>query len=422
MDWSYHEDNNNDHGYPDEEEVVQLVPCGQCGRNFNQEALKRHGKVCASLQKKRKPFDIKKQRLIPEAVKAIKAENKNTQGDSRTKAPKKADWRRKHEEFVNTIRQSRGVTKAIQDGTALPPPPPPAENPDYITCQYCTRRFNVTAGERHIEFCKQQADRLPGKNKQDPAKLKMKSRTKYKPPLPGSKKKNSDVVDSPVKPRGSEAPSEGGGTSTGIGLMDKHPNALQRGKNTSTENIASNKKQIVQPRQYAAANRKASSESGNGSAGRCGSLSNGQDRKGSGNSGTNTPEKKKKDGDPKWFEELTSPKVVKQAQLAKINNLKKQMDDLELEYPTSPVNSNRVGVIRPSSRHNNPSSEYTPSAYENRLAQPSKSNLSDANSTRSNSGRRRMANFCHDCGTKYPVVSAKFCCECGSKRAVLEEA
>ena len=25
-------------------------------------------------------------------------------------------------------------------------------------------------------------------------------------------------------------------------------------------------------------------------------------------------------------------------------------------------------------------------------------------------------NFCYDCGTKYPVETAKFCCECGVRR------
>jgi len=30
--------------------------------------------------------------------------------------------------------------------------------------------------------------------------------------------------------------------------------------------------------------------------------------------------------------------------------------------------------------------------------------------------RKKMANFCHDCGTKYPIKEAKFCCECGLRR------
>ena len=34
------------------------------------------------------------------------------------------------------------------------PPPPRSENPDYITCPHCDRRFNQQAGERHIAACK----------------------------------------------------------------------------------------------------------------------------------------------------------------------------------------------------------------------------------------------------------------------------
>lgn len=32
---------------------------------------------------------------------------------------------------------------------------------------------------------------------------------------------------------------------------------------------------------------------------------------------------------------------------------------------------------------------------------------------------QRMPRFCYNCGTKYPVVSAKFCCECGARRFIL---
>lgn len=33
------------------------------------------------------------------------------------------------------------------------PPPPPSENPDYIQCPHCSRRFNQGAAERHIPKC-----------------------------------------------------------------------------------------------------------------------------------------------------------------------------------------------------------------------------------------------------------------------------
>ena len=57
-----------------------------------------------------------------------------------------------------------------------------------------------------------------------------------------------------------------------------------------------------------------------------------------------------------------------------------------------------VGVVRPSSRQPSDKDERTPS------------------------GRRKLANFCHECGTKYPVATAKFCCECGIRRMHVEQA
>lgn len=33
------------------------------------------------------------------------------------------------------------------------PPPPPSENPDYVQCPHCSRRFNEAAASRHIPIC-----------------------------------------------------------------------------------------------------------------------------------------------------------------------------------------------------------------------------------------------------------------------------
>lgn len=93
---------------------------------------------------------------------------------------KKSDWRRKHEEFVKTIRAARGATAAIKQGKEPPPPPEPTYNPDYIQCQYCNRRFNETAAERHINFCKEQKARMPKQSsdtKYDVKKEKQQKRT-----------------------------------------------------------------------------------------------------------------------------------------------------------------------------------------------------------------------------------------------------
>ena len=32
--------------------------------------------------------------------------------------------------------------------------------PGYMQCEYCERHFSKTAAERHIEFCKEQKNRL----------------------------------------------------------------------------------------------------------------------------------------------------------------------------------------------------------------------------------------------------------------------
>lgn len=42
---------------------------------------------------------------------------------------KQSNWRRKHEEFIATIRAAKGLDQVIKDGGPLPPPPPPSYDP-----------------------------------------------------------------------------------------------------------------------------------------------------------------------------------------------------------------------------------------------------------------------------------------------------
>lgn len=71
---------------------------------------------------------------------------------------------KKHEEFISAIRAAKEYTIAKQTGKPLPPPPPPAIDPDLIQCEYCLRRFNEKAAERHIKFCREKHSRLPTNN------------------------------------------------------------------------------------------------------------------------------------------------------------------------------------------------------------------------------------------------------------------
>ncbi|KFO71181.1 Zinc finger C2HC domain-containing protein 1A, partial [Cuculus canorus] len=153
-----------------------LLPCKICGRTFFPAALKKHGPICQKTSaKKRKTFDSSRQRAegtdIP-TVKPLKP---------RPEPPKKpSNWRRKHEEFIATIRAAKGLN--LKDGGKLPPPPPPSYDPDYIQCPYCQRRFNENAADRHINFCKEQAARITNKGKlATDTKGKLPTRSQYKP-------------------------------------------------------------------------------------------------------------------------------------------------------------------------------------------------------------------------------------------------
>lgn len=72
-----------------------------------------------------------------------------------TDSAKKSDWRRKHEEFIQAIRGAKKVQQHLANGGKLSdlPPPPPSENPDYVQCPHCARRFNDSAAQRHIPKC-----------------------------------------------------------------------------------------------------------------------------------------------------------------------------------------------------------------------------------------------------------------------------
>ena len=65
------------------------------------------------------------------------------------------------EEFINAIRDAKKVQEHIKRGGKASdlPPPPPSENPDYVLCRFCQRRFAPTVAERHIPKCQNTVNR-----------------------------------------------------------------------------------------------------------------------------------------------------------------------------------------------------------------------------------------------------------------------
>lgn len=70
-------------------------------------------------------------------------------------ASKSSNWRKKHEDFIETIREARKVKAIMDAGGKLSdlPPPKPMDTSDYVQCPHCQRRFSEGAAERHIPRC-----------------------------------------------------------------------------------------------------------------------------------------------------------------------------------------------------------------------------------------------------------------------------
>ncbi|XP_054720169.1 zinc finger C2HC domain-containing protein 1C-like [Uloborus diversus] len=127
--------------------------CRVCGRNFNADRIEKHRSICQkAAQKKVKVFDATKMR-----VKGTEAEQFVKKGlpKSEPKA-KKSDWRKKHTDFIEAIRQAKMVQQHLAKGGKISelPPPPPSDTSDYVPCPHCGRKFNEGVAQRHIPKCK----------------------------------------------------------------------------------------------------------------------------------------------------------------------------------------------------------------------------------------------------------------------------
>uniref|UniRef100_A0A1A8PSV8 Zinc finger C2HC domain-containing protein 1A n=1 Tax=Nothobranchius rachovii TaxID=451742 RepID=A0A1A8PSV8_9TELE len=294
-----------------------LTQCKTCKRWFFSKVLERHAKICQkSAVKRRKVFDSSRQRAEGtdiSTLKPIKPKSQSSAVSEKAEPPKKAsNWRKKHEDFIATIRAAKAVTQVMKDGGPLPPPPPPSYDPDYIQCPYCQRRFNESAADRHIKFCQEQAARMSNKNKPGEAK-KPPGRTQYKP-SPVKKVSSSPV--STIPSASSRLPQRSAG----------QPSGIPSGKIFSSGSVRTNPSGLTSPPSCVGGKARVVS------------------------SGYGSP---------------------KNSQLGTGSNKKKPETHISRDD-------------------------------------------GDCGEEVGNGGTK--SKFCHACGTKYPVVSARFCCECGVRR------
>uniref|UniRef100_A0A8C8VDP6 Zinc finger C2HC-type containing 1C n=1 Tax=Pelusios castaneus TaxID=367368 RepID=A0A8C8VDP6_9SAUR len=144
-------------------EQEELGQCDFCGRKFLHLRLEKHMNVCSKNQgSRRKVFDSSKARARGTELEQYHYTNLPS-CSVQNEPPKKNNWRQKHESFIRTLRQAREVQHVISKGGKLSdlPPLPPVENPDYVSCPHCNRRFAPKVAERHIPKCKTIKNRPP---------------------------------------------------------------------------------------------------------------------------------------------------------------------------------------------------------------------------------------------------------------------
>ncbi|KAK6640934.1 hypothetical protein RUM44_012632 [Polyplax serrata] len=132
----------------------KLVDCKNCGRHFAANRIETHELICQN-QKKRKPFDITLQRIRGTDAEKYLSKNKNRAKLEKPSPSAPKNWRKQHEDFINSMKAARQVSAHLKKGGNIRdlPPPPPSDYSDYIQCPHCSRKFNSTAAERHIPKC-----------------------------------------------------------------------------------------------------------------------------------------------------------------------------------------------------------------------------------------------------------------------------
>ncbi|NWV05516.1 ZC21C protein, partial [Ptilonorhynchus violaceus] len=137
--------------------------CSFCKRKFLRTRLEKHMSICGKNQdSKRKVFDSSKARARGTELEQYQQWKSSRSPQSKT-PPSKNNWKQKHEALIHIVEQGRQVQQVLAKGGKASdlPPLPPIENPDYVACTYCGRKFAPRAADRHIPKCKNIKNRPP---------------------------------------------------------------------------------------------------------------------------------------------------------------------------------------------------------------------------------------------------------------------
>ena len=181
------------------EETSPTSPCPHCGRNFNQEALSKHIKICEKVfLKKRKAFNTQKQRVNdPEQASLMKQgamEEKRNPLLNQKKSGAIPKWKLQSMAFRaicnpsknpapsqlmnnnnktmgkknNNMGNNMNMNNMMGNGYGMGMGGGFVSNAmayDYKHCEFCNRNYNEEAYNKHLNFCKRRYENEKIKNK-----------------------------------------------------------------------------------------------------------------------------------------------------------------------------------------------------------------------------------------------------------------
>lgn len=193
-------------------EELPLLPCHVCSRTFLPKPLEKHIRICEqTARRKRKPFDSLKQRvegtdMAPFYQKSY-LKRSNPEMSSQAMAGdvygnnKQSKWREKHFELQKTIKHAKGTKLDMNTNPPTNISITPNKKVGHSTirqvstnerCPVCDRSFGPKAFDRHVEFCREQKNRVPVHKSPavvQQAKERLEARINYRvPPLKQTKR------------------------------------------------------------------------------------------------------------------------------------------------------------------------------------------------------------------------------------------
>jgi hypothetical protein len=140
---------------PTNQDPPDISRCQYCSRPFNSDRLEKHESICTKTSKTRKTFDSSKKRLEgTELTLAPRSKSAPSRSGKKSVEPvKSSNWRKKHEELINSLRQAKAVSAHIAKGGKASDIPIVVSKNEGTPCPHCNRKFGEGSFERHVQIC-----------------------------------------------------------------------------------------------------------------------------------------------------------------------------------------------------------------------------------------------------------------------------